>query len=234
MESNSGRESEDYSETNRDEASSQYDAPTPETLGLDQIPRIVNPRAITSRSRRRPITVSIPEPTPEVNRRRRAGLSSMDPVRRAGAHLRGDASSLLTSENPSPSFSGPSFSEAPTERRRVKRRKLDSEDKREGIRGFNYGHYGQVVSVPLEMEIATCDGDNSRNKILAQNMLLNDCSVYNSETNRCNIILRHRGEIPFCLKKLVIRTPTSGLDPPYVTPCNIILSFDILKNDILY
>lgn len=104
-----------------------------------------------------------------------------------------------------------------TDRRRAKRVKLDSDDKREGIRGFSYGHYGQVVPGPLEMEIVSCDGGpygtNGRNS-WPENILLDDNSVYSAKSNRCNIILRHQGQTPFCLKKLVIKAPRAGLSGP--------------------
>lgn len=104
---------------------------------------------------------------------------------------------------------------------RAKRRKLDSDDNREGLRGFSYGHYGQVVPGALKMEIASCDGgtycgDNGESS-WPENVLLNDSSVYCTKSDRCNLILRHRGETPFCLKKIVIKAPKSGFDAPYVS-----------------
>ncbi|KAI1944116.1 hypothetical protein LOZ66_000706 [Ophidiomyces ophidiicola] len=102
-------------------------------------------------------------------------------------------------------------------RRRNKRVKLDSDDKREGIRGFSYGHYGQVVPGPLEMEILSCDGGacgvNGRSS-WPENILLNDNSVFSAKSERCNIILRHQGQTPFCLNRLIIKAPESGLAGP--------------------
>lgn len=103
--------------------------------------------------------------------------------------------------------------------RRQKRRKLDSDDNREGIRGFNYGHYGQVVPGALKMEIASCDGgiyDPDGDSSFPENVLRNDSSVYCTKSDRCNLVLRHRNEAPFCLKKIVIKAPRSGFDSPYV------------------
>lgn len=104
-------------------------------------------------------------------------------------------------------------------RARQKRRKLESDDYREGIRGFNYGQYGQVVPGALKMEIASCDGgiyDPDGDNSFPENMLRNDQSVYCTKSDRCNLVLRHRGEAPFCLKKIVIKAPRSGFDSPYV------------------
>lgn len=105
-------------------------------------------------------------------------------------------------------------------RGRLKRRKLESDDNREGFRGFNYGHNGQVVPGPLKMEIASCDGgtfDPYGESSFPDNVLRNDQSVYCTKSSRCNIVLQHRGEAPFCLKKIVIKAPRTGFDAPYVT-----------------
>jgi hypothetical protein len=102
-------------------------------------------------------------------------------------------------------------------RGRLKRRKLDADDNREGFRGFNYGHNGQVVSGPLKMEIASCDGgtfDPDGDSSFPDNVLRNDQSVYCTKSDRCNIVLRHRDEAPFCLKKIVIKAPRTGFDSP--------------------
>lgn len=177
----------------------------------------------------RPVTRSmrslLAEPIPDnTNARRRAETSSIYPAQGTGSRSQ-ESGSQPPSENESTSSSGhsvatPTPSPSPG-RRRTKRRKLDSEDAQEGIQGFRYGHHGQVVSTPLNMEISTCDGPQNGTKVLAKSILLNDRSVYYSDDNRCNFILRHRGDSPFCLKKLVIRTPTSGLDAPYDWPFKI-------------
>ncbi|KAJ6127547.1 hypothetical protein N7523_003159, partial [Penicillium sp. IBT 18751x] len=102
-------------------------------------------------------------------------------------------------------------------RGRQKRRKLETDDNREGMRGFNYGQYGQVVPGALKMEIASCDGGNwdpgSENSF-PENVLRNDQTVYCTGSDRCNLVLRHRGEAPFCLKKIVIKAPRTGFDSP--------------------
>ena len=106
-------------------------------------------------------------------------------------------------------------------RARLKRRKLDSDDNREGVRGFNYGQYGQVVPGPLKMEIASCDGGNYDPDGDMENVLRNDQSVYCTKSDRCNLVLRHRGEAPFCLKKIVIKAPEIGFDSPYVAASSL-------------
>lgn len=105
-------------------------------------------------------------------------------------------------------------------RGRLKRRKLESDDNREGVRGFNYGQYGQVVPGALKMQIASCDGgtyDPDGDNSSPENILRNDQSVYCTKSDRCNLILRHKGEAPFCLKKIVIKAPRLGFDSPYVS-----------------
>lgn len=102
-------------------------------------------------------------------------------------------------------------------RGRQKRRKLETDDNREGMRGFNYGQYGQVVPGALKMEIASCDGgiyDPDGDSSFPENVLRNDQSVYCTKSDRCNLVLRHRGEAPFCLKKIVIKAPRTGFDSP--------------------
>lgn len=102
---------------------------------------------------------------------------------------------------------------------RSKRRKLESDDKREGLRRFGYGQYGQVVPGMLKMEIASCDGgifEPEGELSWPDNILRNDSSVYCTKSDRCNLILRHREATPFCLKKIVIRAPKTGFDAPYV------------------
>ncbi|KLJ07516.1 hypothetical protein EMPG_17032 [Blastomyces silverae] len=148
----------------------------------------------------------------------------LDNLRRAAARISGPELSIGSSfdNTISPArLSTMAARDCPTEghgdRWRPKRRKLDSDDKREGIRGFRYGHYGEVVPGALEMEIVSCDGGtyeaNGENSS-PDNVLLNDSSVYCTRSDRCNLILRHQGGTPFCLRKIVIKAPKSGFDAP--------------------
>lgn len=135
-------------------------------------------------------------------------------------------SSLLDVPMPrmiSPDITAQEYSgEAEVNRRRAKRRRLDSEPVDGGFKGFSYGHRGQVVTGPLKMEIVSCDGGHYPGHAAQhvrhywpENVLRNDKSVYCTEGNRCNIILRHQGDTTFCLKKLIIKAPERGFDAPY-------------------
>lgn len=104
--------------------------------------------------------------------------------------------------------------EAEVNKRRAKRRKLDiSGQLSPSYRGFSYGHRGQVVPGPLKMEIVSCDGGVHAHgsEHFPENILRNDKSVYCIQGTKCNIVLRHQGETAFCLKKLIIKAPESGL-----------------------
>lgn len=112
--------------------------------------------------------------------------------------------------------------EAEVNRRRSKRRKMDPDPVDEQQR---YGYHGRVVSGALKMGLLLCDGgymtEPGRSKTLyyaPQNILRNDKSVYCTQTSECNIVLRHMGNQPFSLKKVVIKAPKSGFDAPYVFP----------------
>ncbi|CBF86557.1 hypothetical protein AN2297.2 [Aspergillus nidulans FGSC A4] len=103
------------------------------------------------------------------------------------------------------------------DRLRVKRRKLDSDDNREGLQNLRYGQFGQVVPGTLKMELASCDGGTYPPVCETsgpENILRDDSSVYCTKSDRCNLILKHCGEAPFCLRKLVIKAPKSGYDAP--------------------
>ncbi|PGH13942.1 hypothetical protein AJ79_03357 [Helicocarpus griseus UAMH5409] len=156
--------------------------------------------------------------------RRNVYYGELDNIRRAAARISGAGAAInsaLEEAGAPPEF--PSFptQESSTEgrgdRARPKRRKLDADDRREGIRGFSYGHYGQVVPGALDMEIVSCDGGtyeaNGENSY-PENVLVNDSSVYCTKSDRCNLILRHQGETPFSLKKIVIKAPQTGFDAP--------------------
>ena len=140
-----------------------------------------------------------------------------------------EASSNLSSllDQPIPRIGSPEVNareysgEAEVNRRRAKRRKLDDDLSYAGhLRGFRYGHRGQVVPGPLKMEIVSCDGglhtEAARHgrEYWPENVLRNDKSVYCTDNNKCNLILRHMGETTFCLKKLVIKAPERGFTAP--------------------
>ena len=143
-----------------------------------------------------------------------------------------EASSNLSSllDQPIPRIGSPDLSareysgEAEVNRSR-KRRRLDPEFSSLGhMDGFSYGYRGQVVPGPLRMELVRCDGgihaDATRHgngkEYCPENVLRNDKSVYCTNNSRCNLILRHKGETTFCLKKLVIKAPERGFTAPLV------------------
>lgn len=112
------------------------------------------------------------------------------------------------------------FGEAEVNRQRAKRRKLDGDTFSSKFRGFSYGYRGQAVAGPLNMEIVRCDGGvhpNARGPLeeySARNILRNDKTVYCTKVSKCNIILRHQGETPFALKKIIIKAPERGFTAP--------------------
>ncbi|MCJ1260188.1 hypothetical protein MMC22_000047 [Lobaria immixta] len=133
-----------------------------------------------------------------------------------------EASSSLSSllDQPMPRLNSPDADlrpysgDAELHRRRPKRRKLDGD-----FKAFSYGYRGQVVPGALKMEIVSCDGGlhaESRHgrQYWPENVLRNDKSVYCTDSSKCNIIMRHQGETPFCLKKLVIKAPERGFTAP--------------------
>ena len=101
---------------------------------------------------------------------------------------------------------------------RAKRRKLDDGTYEEEAKTFSYGHNGQVVAGPLRLDIVSCDGGAYSEPHVGsswpQNVLLDDSSVYCTKSNRCNMLLKHVGGMPFSLTKLVIKAPRNGYDSP--------------------
>ncbi|EED18243.1 conserved hypothetical protein [Talaromyces stipitatus ATCC 10500] len=166
-----------------------------------------------SSSDRHPILTSVNE---DLDRR----LATMTSINEGFDRLNASLRSWLP--NPSDLDAAPRQSDSPGSpgsRWRSKRRKLESDDNRDGLTGFSYGHYGQVVPGLLKMEINSCDGGNYYDEDNGEsswpgNVLLDDSSVYCTKRSRCNIILNHRGETPFSLKKIVIRAPKKGFDAP--------------------
>jgi hypothetical protein len=100
----------------------------------------------------------------------------------------------------------------------AKRRKLDSDNDMGGFHSFSYGHYGQVVPGPLKMEIHSCDGGAYSEPLGdmsgADNVLVDDNTVYCTKTDVCNIILQHQGRTTFDLRKLIIKSPQDDFDAP--------------------
>ena len=102
-------------------------------------------------------------------------------------------------------------------RQQTKRRKYNHTPSRPEHDGFKYGDKGQVVRGRLRMEVVSCDGgeyDRDSSLYKVQNVLSNDKSVYCSQSGRCNLLLKHIGDTPFCLEKMVIRAPDRGFTAP--------------------
>ena len=197
---------------------------------MEHVPGSNDPGTPASRTRRRP-TRSSEQLSRFRERESHTNADALQGLQWAAARM-AETNSMLDDSNPHLRSSGRTYQdysamdpqanrsavEAQVNRWRAKRRKLDSDDRREGVRGFNYGHYGQVVPGPLKMEIVSCDGgtysEPNGDSSWPENVLLNDTSVYCTQSDRCNLILRHQGETPFCLKKIVIRAPKTGFDAP--------------------
>lgn len=166
---------------------------------------------------------SRPRGSPGRNIPRGAGTSSVEQAVQRLNEASANLGSLL--EQPPRNIMDPDprereySGEAEVNRRRAKRRRVDTEPQlTPGYKGFKYGHRGQVVAGPLKMEIVSCDGgihpsgpDHS-----PENILRNDKSVYCTQRKECNIILRHQGETIFSLKKLIIKGPEKGFSSPFV------------------
>ena len=161
-------------------------------------------------------------------RNRQSPARSSGVVQQAVERLN-EASSNLSSllDQPLPWIEDPNVSsreyagEAEVNRRRAKRRKLDSDVVSTGhLGGFSYGFRGQVVPGPLRMEIVSCDGGIHADAVMhgreyqPENVLRNDKSVYCTDKSECNLILQHIGQTPFTLRKLVIKAPERGFTAP--------------------
>ena len=103
---------------------------------------------------------------------------------------------------------------------RTKRRKLKhgTDIQKQAKNGIRYGHYGSVVPGQLMLEIVSCDGGEYANDCLpsyaVENVLRNDPSVYCTKKSRCNLMLRHQGEVAFTLEKIVIEAPKREFTAP--------------------
>lgn len=132
-----------------------------------------------------------------------------------------EASATLTAESLDRTLPGAARAdEVPTQGRR-KRRKLDEKPLAKRPR-IEYGYHGQSVATKLRMEILSSDGGTlaspghglSDNAYAADNILLDDESVYCTQGKHCNIIIRHQGETPFSLERLVIKGPKEKFTHP--------------------
>lgn len=158
-----------------------------------------------------------PPPPPRPPLQRQESLASLASLQRAERQFRQAIASIgaveSTPRQPERSSARSPPTDSMSDHRQSKRRKIDADDSRDTTKGFSYGHYGQVTSVPLEMEIHSCKGGSAepdRRGNSPDHILVNDGVAYRAQGGFCNIVLKHRGEIPFSLKKLIIKTPKSG------------------------
>ncbi|OAP61095.1 hypothetical protein AYL99_03296 [Fonsecaea erecta] len=105
------------------------------------------------------------------------------------------------------------------DRPRSKRRKLTDGTYQDDPETFSYGHNGQVVPGQLRLEIVSCDGGEYSDPHIPiysypQNVLLDDTSVYCTKSNKCNLLLKHVGGMPFTLTDIVVKAPRAGYDAP--------------------
>jgi len=106
------------------------------------------------------------------------------------------------------------------DRRRAKRRRLDSDHSASIRDPIKYGHFGQVEIGKLQLEIISCDGGEHSDPrhpdtyLGPQNLLKHDKSVYCSERPTSSIVLRHMDDTPFCLEKLHVVGPENGFTAP--------------------
>lgn len=106
-------------------------------------------------------------------------------------------------------------SQEPENRR--KRRRIEAPMAAEEYPRIEYGYHGQVKAGRLKMHVVTADGsitsavnDPYSSRVgqgMADNVLIDDPTTYNSKSPRCNIVLSHQGETNFTLDKLVIKAP---------------------------
>ncbi|KIV91375.1 hypothetical protein, variant [Exophiala mesophila] len=157
-------------------------------------------------------------------RRRARAFRPSERFRRYAGDRLGHPTRTLVSEAPMPpSRNSPSppipTSNERSERLRSKRRKLDDGSYDEEPRTFSYGFNGQVVPGPLRMDIVSCDGGEYPNphtpiNNYPENVLTDDATVYCTESNTCNMLLKHVGGMPFTLTKIVVKAPKAGFDAP--------------------
>ena len=156
-------------------------------------------------------------------RRQREDDEAFDTVQDAVNRLNEVTSNLTTVlDEPLPQILGPDeftglIEDMDGYNRRSKRRKLDS-DPLDPHPSFSYGHHGQVAPGRLKMLISSYDGGQitesdelvSLRSYPAENLLRNDKSVYSCKKDKCSLILKHWGETPFTITKIIIKAPESG------------------------
>ncbi|KFY24442.1 hypothetical protein V493_05232 [Pseudogymnoascus sp. VKM F-4281 (FW-2241)] len=156
-------------------------------------------------------------------RRRSPTLASLEEIYQSGQQLQQAMSqSRGRLDAPRPDqLTGPAQEQGEENNRAFKRRRIGSPVPEPSILPMNYGYYGQVEPGQLDMEIEFCDGgtfsegsERDSIKYGATNLLKQDNSVYSTQSDRCNLVLKHVGDRPFCLKEIIIKAPPRGYTAP--------------------
>ncbi|KIW75925.1 hypothetical protein Z517_10670 [Fonsecaea pedrosoi CBS 271.37] len=189
-------------------------------------PRERRRREVGTRFRDLDISESLAQtsnPSSLVRNRRRAFRPS-ERLQRYQRERLGQSGRAAASEAYVPSSNQSSTSPAQSvsdrgDRPRSKRRKLTDGTYEDEPRTFSYGHNGQVVPGQLRLEIVSCDGGEYSDPHMPinsypQNVLLDDTSVYCTKSNKCNLLLKHVGGMPFTLTEIVVKAPRAGYDAP--------------------
>ncbi|OBT62109.1 hypothetical protein VE03_09002 [Pseudogymnoascus sp. 23342-1-I1] len=157
-------------------------------------------------------------------RRRSPTMASLEEMYQTGQQLQQTISMSSRSRMEGSMFGqlmSPAQEQGEENNRAFKRRRLGSPVPESRIPAVNYGYYGQVEPGKLNMEIDFCDGGtfsegSEGDSIIygAANVLKSDNSVYSTKSNRCNLVLKHEGDRPFCLKEIIIKAPPRGYTAP--------------------
>ena len=177
-----------------------------------QTPPVGSPMAVQRRRR-----ILRPERLARIRSRIEPVGSTADSMEETAASLRRPPPPIEPSDIAIQEYMGEAQFHRET-RWRAKRRKLDDGTYEGEATTFSYGHNGQVVAGQLKLEIVSCDGGAYSEPVFGsswpQNVLQDDTSVYSTKSDRCNLLLRHVGGMPFSLTKLVIKAPRDGYDAP--------------------
>jgi hypothetical protein len=156
-------------------------------------------------------------PSSLVRSRRRAFRPSERLTRNQRERL-GQSATSYTPSRSSPLPETPDPAAHRDYRSRAKRRKLDDGSYDDEPKAMVYGYKGQVVPGQLKLEIANCDGEyqdpHGSNTSWPQNVLQDDNLAYCTKGDRCNMVLKHSGGMPFTLTKVVIKVPRSDCAAP--------------------
>ena len=118
----------------------------------------------------------------------------------------------ISERSPNPIPRDPPFEDQSENRR--KRRRIEASSTEDDLPRIEYGFHGQVVPGRLNMEVLSADGGlqgfgtpNYGASLLhpVENVVKNDKTYYDAKSPRCNLVLRHPGEVNFTIDKLVIQ-----------------------------